>query len=154
VQVSETPIFAFSKTFPKMTPDQREEMKMLPLRIPSHLLDDQNLESDEESSISMEGYYAVGGEDDIDDQSTVTTDGHMGHNATDNLDQEFKNISVSELNNNSVAMETDGQETAIMTREKERRRRRKRPGEAQERLRRRRRRRNRRRERRQSRTPA
>jgi len=117
VQVTETPIFAYRTTFPKMTPDQREEMKMLPLRIPSHLIEDKNLESDEESSISLEGHYAVGGEDDIDDQPTVSTDGHKGHTTSDNLDREFKNITVSELNNNSVAMEIDGQEAATMTRD-------------------------------------
>ena len=61
--------------------------------------------------------YAVGGKDDIDDQSTVSTDGHRGHTISDNLGREFKNITVSELNNNSVAMEIDGQEAATMTRD-------------------------------------
>ena len=73
-----------------MTPDQREEMKMLNLRIPTHLIDDPNPESDEESSISLEGHYAIGGDDDTDDLPTVSTDGHKGHISSENLDREFK----------------------------------------------------------------
>ena len=116
VQVSGTPVFAFSKTVHKMTTEQREEMKILNLRIPSHLMDDPNVESDEESSITLEGHYAIGRDEDIDDQPTVSTDGHKGHISSDNLDREFKNFTVSDLNHNSVAMDVDGQEAATMTR--------------------------------------
>ena len=55
VQVSGTPIFAFSKALQKMTPEHKEEMRFLDLRIPSHLLSDTNIDSDdtEESSVTL-----------------------------------------------------------------------------------------------------
>ena len=111
VQVSGTPIFAFSKTIHKMTTEQRKEMRNLDLRIPSHLMSDSNLDSDEESSITLEGHYAIDWDEDI----TVSTDGHKGQINSDNLDREFKIITVSSINHNSVAMDVDCQGAASIT---------------------------------------
>ena len=101
-----------------MAPEHREEMRILDLRIPSPLMSDSNIDSDdtEESSITLEGYYAIDWDEDKIDQPTVTTDGHEGQINSDNLDRQFKNISVSDINQNIVAMEVDCQGAASTTR--------------------------------------
>ena len=74
-------------------------------------------DSSDESSIAMEGHYALDGTDNKFDGSRVNPDGHEGQINSDNLDRQFKNISVSDINQNISAMETDCQDTASTARD-------------------------------------
>ena len=91
-------------------------MKILDLRIPSHLLSDSNtdsIEETEESSFAVEGHYTLEGADNIFDGSTVNPDGHECQNNSVTLDMQIKNLFVSDINQNFSAMETDNQDMAI-----------------------------------------
>ena len=73
-QVSGTPNLSFSEALLKVSPEQREEMKILDLRIPSHLLSDSNTDSSDdtdESSYAVEGLYTLDVADNIFDGSTA-----------------------------------------------------------------------------------
>ena len=114
-QVSGTPKLSFSEALLKVSPEHREEMKILDLRIPTHLLPDSNTDSSdesEESSIEVEGHYTLDMDDDNLDGSTANPDGHESQNNSVALNMQIKNLCVSEINNNFPAMETDSQELA------------------------------------------
>ena len=65
---------SFSEALLKISPEHREEMQILDLRIPTHLLSDTYTDSSsdsEESSINLEGHYALNRDVNNFDGSTV-----------------------------------------------------------------------------------